>query len=100
MKIGEVYNTTYGWELSPDRAKVIFAADQGPGLLISTETGAVEEAAFRTSAACPAGSGSRPERTHCHTGGPAEGPPALAYVPPTNSLTFVPYPGRATSVSP
>ena len=46
LKIGEVYNTTYGWELSPDRAKIIFAADQGPGLLISTETGVVEEAPF------------------------------------------------------
>ena len=46
MKIGEVYTTTHGWDVSPDRAKVIFAADQGPGLLVSTETGAVEEAAF------------------------------------------------------
>jgi hypothetical protein len=46
LKIGEVFNTTHGWDLSPDRTKVIFAADQGPGLLISTETGAVEEAAF------------------------------------------------------
>ena len=46
LKLGEVYGTTYGWELSPDRAKVIFASDHGPGLLISTETGAVEEAAL------------------------------------------------------
>ena len=46
LKLGEVYSTTYGWELSPDRAMVIFAAEQGPGLLILTETGAVEEAAL------------------------------------------------------
>ena len=44
--IGERYNTTFGWDLSPDRAKVIFAADAGPGMLISTDTGAVEEAPF------------------------------------------------------
>ena len=45
-RIGERYNTTHGWDLSPDRAKVIFAADLGPGMLISTDTGAVEEADF------------------------------------------------------
>ena len=46
LKIGEVYNSTYGWDLSPDRGQVIFAADLGPGMLISTDTGAVEEAPF------------------------------------------------------
>jgi hypothetical protein len=45
-KIGERYNTTHGWDLSPDRSKVIFAADLGPGIFISTDTGAVEEATF------------------------------------------------------
>jgi hypothetical protein len=42
--LGERYNTTLGWDLSPDRAKIVFAADLGPGMLISTDTGAVEEA--------------------------------------------------------
>ena len=45
-KIGERYATTHGWDLSPDRTEVIFAADLGPGMLISTDTGAVEEATF------------------------------------------------------
>ena len=74
LKLGEAYSTTYGWELSPDRAMVIFAAEQGPGLLISTKTGAVPEAAsdFRMRLA---GSGSRPERMPLHAGGPAKRPP-------------------------
>ena len=44
MKLGDRFDTTLGWDLSPDRAKVVFAADQGPGMLISTDSGAVEEA--------------------------------------------------------
>ena len=98
--IGERYNATHGWDLSPDRAEVIFAADLGPGMLISTDTGAVEQAHVRTSGpaqlAAPRTLSARaPARRR------ASRTPAGASVrSAADSLTFVPYPARATSVSP